>query len=73
MPLRGQRKFICAECGETNYLTWQKRARKFRPQCRWCGSYSLDPSPTSHVIEDIRQETENLIRDNTKEDDIPDL
>jgi transposase-like protein len=57
----GTRKFVCAECGGATMLHWTARARHTRPKCQECGSYALDPSPSSKAKDDILIEGECLL------------
>jgi len=63
MVMTGKRKFICDECGDATFFSARERQKKSRPQCRWCGSYSIFPAPKSLVKEEILQEGENLLLD----------
>lgn len=65
MSRMGKRKFICFDCQEATFFTTKERQRHFRPKCRWCGSYALDPAPKSMVKNEILRENDN--RSNIKE------
>ena len=39
---RGQRKFVCADCGAAQTVHWTERLRAARLHCLSCGSLRLD-------------------------------
>jgi hypothetical protein len=59
-PYKNQRKFICLSCQEATYFSISERKSVRRCQCRWCGSYALEPANYSKVKEEIKQESTNL-------------
>lgn len=55
----GQRKFKCAECGETQMIHWLERSRAARLRCCFCGSLAMDPF-SEGAIEAVELESERL-------------
>ena len=41
MPKKGQRKYECADCGETIFLWRRELSRRCKPRCRGCGATFL--------------------------------
>ncbi len=55
MGMKGQTKFVCAECGGFTFIRglWMQ-ARHSRDRCRHCGSHCLDPASSAAKEEQLR-------------------
>ena len=57
---KGQRKYVCEECGEARMIHWTERSRAAVVRCMGCGSSHLSPA-TEEGIKDIVAGNQNRI------------
>ena len=62
---KGQRKYQCADCQNTQMEHWTALARRCKPRCTKCGGTFLLPYSDSAHDQDVRAGTARAIKDET--------
>jgi len=60
--MSGRYTYICEDCNERQLLTRAKRANRFRPRCKFCGSLHLVPV-NKNMVEERRTQHDITLRE----------
>lgn len=65
MSMKGQRRYVCADCNHKQFEHWTAMSRRNKPRCQGCGGTFLNPDSDGADEAFVRAGTGRAIKEKT--------